>query len=159
MLTDEQFTHLAGQYMDTVFRVAFSYMKNRDDAEDVTQNVLLKLYQTDTDFESESHVKHWLIRVTVNECKTVFRSPWRRVENIEDYADTLSLPGKPHRELLTLFASLPEKYRIVLYLYYYEDNTTKEIARLLDLKPATVRTRLARGREKLRKVFMEAEAI
>lgn len=89
MLTRERFAALAEKYMDMVFRVAYGYMRSRDDADDVTQEVLLRLYRTDTLFESEEHVKNWLIRVTVNQCKKVFRSPWRRVESIEDYASTL----------------------------------------------------------------------
>ena len=69
MVVEENFTSLAQKYMDTVFRLAFSYLKSRADADDVTQNVLLALYRTDKAFESEAHVKNWLIRVTINECK------------------------------------------------------------------------------------------
>ena len=159
MFTDEQFTSLAQKYMDTVFRLAFSYMKSRADADDITQNVLLKLYRTDTDFQSEAHIRNWLLRVTINECKQAFRSPWRKTENLEDYANTLSLPDDGQRELLQTVMSLPPDYRVALYLYYYEDHTTDEISRLLNIPAATVRTRLARGREKLRKVLTEAEAL
>lgn len=83
MLTKEEFTCLARKYMDTVFRVAMNYLKNKTDADDVTQNVLLKFYKSDVDFESEEHVKHWLIRVALNECKIscVFHGrnmhPWK----------------------------------------------------------------------------------
>lgn len=69
MFTDEQFTRYAEQHMDTVFRVAFSYMKSRADADDITQNVLIKLYHAEKKFEDDTHLKHWLIRVTINECK------------------------------------------------------------------------------------------
>ena len=72
MLTRERFAALAEKYMDMVFRVAYGYMRSRDDADDVTQEVLLRLYRTDTLFESEEHVKNWLIRVTVNQCKKGF---------------------------------------------------------------------------------------
>ncbi len=159
MLTDERFIYLADKYMDTVFRLAFSYMKSRADADDITQNVLLKLYQTDTCFESEGHVKNWLIRVTANECKSALRSPWRRLEDLSEYENTLALPSEAHRELFELVMALPSKYRAVLYLYYYEDRTTDEIAGLLDMNPSTVRSILSRGREKLKKMFMEAETI
>lgn len=159
MFTDEHFTYLADKYMDTIFRLAFSYMKSRPDADDITQNVLLKLYRTNTDFQSESHLKNWLIRVTINECKQAFRSPWRRTEDIEDYANTLALPSEEHHDLFRTVMSLPPKYRVVLYLHYYEDHTSDEIARMLDIPAATVRTRLARGREKLKKVLTEAYAL
>lgn len=69
MLTRERFAALAEKYMDMVFRVAYGYMRSRDDADDITQDVLLRLYCTDTLFDSEEHVRNWLIRVTVNQCK------------------------------------------------------------------------------------------
>lgn len=159
MFTDEHFTYLAEQYMNTVYRLAFSYMKSPADADDITQNVLLKLYQSRTAFESESHLKNWLIRVTINECKSAFRASWRRLENLDDYANALAMPTDLHRDLFSLVMDLPSKYRVVLYLYYYEDHTTDEIAALTGMKPATVRTNLRRGREKLKKVFTEADAI
>ena len=83
-MTEEQFTPLAQRYMDTVFRVAYSYLRCRDDADDVTQDVLIQLYKEDKAFESDAHVKNWLIRVTVNRCKNVLRAPWHRAEDIAD---------------------------------------------------------------------------
>lgn len=156
MFTDEHFTYLADKYMDTIFRLAFSYMKSQADADDITQNVLVKLYRTNRNFQSEAHLKNWLIRVTINECKQAFRSPWRRTEDIQEYANTLALPTEDQRDLFCLVMNLPPKYRVVLYLYYYEDHTSDEIAKMLDIPAATVRTRLARGREKLKKLLMEA---
>ena len=157
MLTNEHFTTIAQRYMDTVFRVAFSYMKSASDADDVTQNVLLKLYRTEGDFQSESHLKHWLIRVTINECKSAFRSLWRRTEDIEAYANSLAMPTQEHSDLLEAVMALPQKYRVAIYLFYYEGYSTREIAELTDAPEATVRTRLARGRERLKKVLTEAE--
>ena len=90
-MTDEQFTPLAERYMDTVFRVAYSYLRCRDDADDVTQDVLIQLYKQEKAFESDAHVKNWLIRVTVNRCKNVLRAPWHRAEDIADYENTLVL--------------------------------------------------------------------
>ena len=71
----EQFLDLAQRHMDAVFRLAFSCLKSRTDADDVTQTVLLRLYETDKTFESDEHAKYWLIRVTLNECKKHWRSP------------------------------------------------------------------------------------
>ena len=85
MLTEEQFSYLAKKYMDMVFRLAFHYTKSRSESDDITQEVLIKLYRTDKPFESEDHVRYWLIRVTVNECKRAFLSPWKRTEAIDDY--------------------------------------------------------------------------
>lgn len=155
MLTNTFFVQAADKYRDTVFRVAFNYMKNQADADDITQGVFLKLLKCDVNFENDNHLKHWLIRVTINECKSIFRAPWRKVENIEDYAGQLCMPSPKHTELFETVMAMPEKYRIVIYLYYYEEYRTEEIAGFLKVPPATVRTRLARGRKKLKGILEE----
>ena len=98
MLTEEQFSYLAKKYMDMVFRLALHYTKSRSESDDITQEVLLKLCRTDKPFESEDHVRYWLIRVTVNECKRAFLSPWKRTEPIEDYAEQLAFKTPEHSE-------------------------------------------------------------
>ena len=155
MLTKEEFACAVRDYKDTVFRVAFGYMKNRDDADDITQNVFLKLFKSDTAFETPEHLRSWLIRVAVNECKSVFRMPWRKMENIEDYAEQLAMPTPKHTELLSTVMGMPEKYRVIIYLFYYEEYSTEEIADLLGIPAATVRTRLARGRKRLKNILTE----
>jgi len=157
MFTDKEFSALAETYMDTIFRLAFHYLKNRSEADDVTQEVLLKLYCAKKPFESEAHIKHWLIRVTINACKKVLRSPWRRMEPIEDYAGTLVFPSREHSELFDSVMALPVKYRVPLYLHYYEDYSCEEIARFLGVPNATVRTRLRRARELLKNYLQEAK--
>ena len=124
MFTDEHFSYIAHRHMDTVFRVAFSYLKNRADADDVTQNVLLKLYRYEGDFQSEAHLKNWLIRVTVNECKSALRSRWRQTENIEDYVNSLAVPTQEDSDLLEAVLKLPKKYCAAIYLHYFEGYST-----------------------------------
>ena len=155
MLTKEEFACAVRDHKDTVFRVAFGYMKSRDDADDITQNVFLKLFKSDTAFETPEHLRSWLIRVAVNECKSVFRMPWRKMENIEDYAEQLAMPTPKHTELLSTVMGMPEKYRVIIYLFYYEEYSTEEIAGLLGIPAATVRTRLARGRKRLKNILTE----
>ena len=157
MYTDEHFSRIAHRYMDTIFRVAFSYLKNRADADDITQNVLLKLYRHEGDFQSEAHMKNWLIRVTINECKSVLRSLWRQTENIEDYVNSLAIPAQEHSELLEAVLKLPKKYCTAIYLYYFEGYSTTEMAELLSLPETTVYTHLARGRAKLKTMLAEAD--
>ena len=157
MRDHEEFTRLARMYADTVYRVAYGCLRSPPDAEDVTQNVLLKLYRREEAFESDEHVKHWLIRVTVNECRRVFRAPWRRETPLDSLAETLSFETPEHSELFYAVMGLPKKYRIVLLLYYYADYSTGEVAGLLRLPPATVRTQLARGREQLKHLLTEQE--
>ena len=152
MLNDKQFTRLAKLYMDTVFRLAFNYTKSRSEADDITQDVLIKLYHTDKAFDSEKHIKHWLIRVTINECKKT----WKRTEPIEDYASTLSFISPEHSELFYAVMDLPQKYRVPIFLHYYEDYSCQEISEFLKIPNATVRTRLRRGREILKSNLQEA---
>ena len=146
-MTDEQFTPLAERYMDTVFRVAYSYLRCRDDADDVTQDVLIQLYKQEKAFESDAHVKNWLIRVTVNRCNNVLRAPWHKAEDIADYENTLVFEQPQYRELFEAVMSLDRRYRLPVLLYYYEGYRQKEIAGLLDIPEETVRTRLARARQ------------
>lgn len=149
----ERFRHVVERYRNTVFRVAYTYMRDQADADDVAQDVFLKLLRTDKVFDSEDHLRNWLIRVTINRCKSLFRKPWRRVEDIETYAESLAMPTREHGELLVSLMCLPERYRVPLLLHYYLGYSTDETARLLHVLPATVRTRLSRGRARLRKMI------
>ena len=97
MLSEEQFTSLAKTHMDMIFRLAFGCLKSKADADDVTQTVLLRLYKTDKAFESDAHVKHWLLRVTVNECKKLRRSPWNRTEDLQRHDGTGTNQKSPFR--------------------------------------------------------------
>jgi len=157
MLTNEQFTRYAQRYLDTVYRVAFNYIKSAADADDVTQNVFLKLLQERKPFANDSHVKNWLIRVTINECKNLVRSKWWKAESFEDYAATLSFDTPAHSDLFYAVMELPKKYRLPIYLYYYEEYSTQEIAEILKMPKATVCTQLKRGRELLKESLQEVE--
>ena len=156
-MTDPQFTELTTKYIDTVYRLALTRMKNVPEAEDITQTVFLKLYREPKPFASEVHVKHWLIRVTINECNKVFRNPFRAAENIADYANTLRFETAEQSDLFDAVMGLSEKYRLPIFLYYYEEYSTAEISKLLKLPVPTVITRLRRGREQLKQHLQEAE--
>ncbi len=160
MLSKERFTAAAQQHMDMIFRLAFSWLKSREDADDVTQNALLALYKTDKDFVSAEHMKAWLIRVTVNECKKILRSPWRRRgEPLEDYENALAFQAPEDRALYDAIMALDAKYRTVIVLYYYEGYSIRETAQLLGVPPATVGTRLARARQQLKITLTEADRL
>ena len=149
------FIQRAQRYMDDLFRLAFSWLKSRADADDVTHTVLLRLYETDKIFESEEHVRHWLVRVTINECKKYWRSPWRRTEDFTDYANTLVFEQPEASGLFDAVMALGPKYRIVIFLYYYEGYSIEEISQVLKLPRGTVGTRLKRGREQLKQTLSE----
>ena len=155
MLTKEEFARMAALHMDAVFRLAFSYLKNRADADDVTQTALLRLYETNKVFESDAHVKHWLLRVTINECKRRWRSSWSRTECLEDYVNELVFEERPYSDLFQAIMALDKKYRTVIVLYYYEGYALSEIATLLGIPEGTVGTRLRRAREQLKRYLLE----
>lgn len=150
MLSDEAFTAIAEKYMDNIFRLALNYMRSRSEAEDITQNVLIRLYRTEKEFENGDHLRYWLVRVTVNECKRALVSPWRKMESIEQLREGFVFPEEGRRELFDAVMALPKKYRVPIYLYYYEDYSTEEIGRILKVPSATVRTHLRRGRQQLK---------
>ncbi len=156
MFSNEAFAQTAQQFMDTVYRVAYSWLKNPDDANDVTQDVLMELYRTDKQFESDIHLRNWLIRVTINRCKMLFRSPWRKTENIDDYAETLHFEQSSDQALFKAIMALDKKYRIPLLLFYYEGYSTREVASMLSISEKTVSTRLFRAKAKLRTILEEA---
>lgn len=137
-------------YGNSILRVAYSYMHNMSDAEDILQDTLLQLMRTDPTFESPEHEKAWLLRVAINLSKNKLKSAWFRknTELIEDY------PTAELAEDLTFVwdavKTLPEKYRIVIHLYYHEAYSTAEIASLLDKKETTVRSLLHRARRTLK---------
>lgn len=150
-MTDAEFRQAAETYGDTVFRVAYHSLKNRADAEDVMQTVLLRLYECQKPFEGEEHVKHWLIRVAVNESRKLLRSFWRRnTLTLEEQLDRPVFDRPEQSELYDAVMALPEKYRLTVYLYYYEDYSVREIAEALKANPSTVQTWLMRARGRLR---------
>lgn len=154
MLTQQQYTTYVKNYINTVFRLALSYTKNPTDAEDIMQTVFLKLLQQKKEFTSDEHIRAWLIRVTVNECKKWYRSPWRRHQSYEDYEAFLPDTGQRNREILRAVMALPDKCRTVIYLHYYEGYTTQEIADLTRMPKGTVCYELSRGRELLKLEMM-----
>ena len=154
-MTEQQFTAVAEKYMDTVFRLAYSYLRSQADADDVTQDVLLRLYRWEKPFTDEAHLKNWLLRVTVNRCKNVFRAPWHRAEDIADYENSLIFPAPESRELFEAVMALDKIYRLPVLLYYYEGYSQKEIAGILSLPEQTVRTRLFRAKAKLKDQLTE----
>mgnify|MGYP002795754310 FL=1 len=150
-MDEAQFEEIAEQYRDNLFAIAFQYTKNAADADDMVQIALLKCYQAKKPFENEQHIRHWLIRVTVNECKRYLVSPWRRyTAPIGDYAETLGFENPEQSALFFAVMELPQKYRVPVHLYYYEGYSVREIAEALGLRESAVQTRLLRARQKLR---------
>lgn len=147
---------LANLYQNNLFAAAFNICKNTQDAEDVVQDTFVQYYTTKKEFENEQHIRAWLIRVAINKAKNITRTFWRRNKiSIEDYMETLSFETPDAENLFETVMQLPEKYRIVIHLYYYEDYAVSEIADILKLSESNVKTRLSRGRSMLREALKE----
>ena len=145
------------EFGSAVYRLAFSQLQNKADTEDVFQEVFLRYLEKAPAFEDKAHEKAWLLRVTLNCCKDVFRSPFRkhraRLEDAED-----RLVWEPEEKwLLEVLKRLSKKDRAVLHLFYWEDLTTEQVAKALGCSPAAARQRLSRAREKLRRELDKEE--
>ena len=157
-MTDEAFAQAARTYGDTIYRVAYHALDNPQDAEDVMQTVLLRLYECKKDFESEEHVKHWILRVAVNESRRLLRSFWRRTSvPMEEWQETAVLEDPAKAEVLEAVMALEPKYRLAVYLYYYEGLSVAETAAAMRANVSTVQTWLLRARARLRKELSQEE--
>ena len=144
------------KYKDNIFAIGFNYFKNSIEADDVVQETFLKLARSGKDFENEEHLRNWLIRVAVNECKRVSLSSWvKKKVSLEEYSGQIDFETQEESRVFTAVMSLPKKYRQVIHLYYYEDYCTAEIAYILGISRTAVTTRLLRGREKLKQDLLE----
>lgn len=144
-------------YQNRLYAAAFSVCKSPQDAEDVVQDTLLQYWTQKKEFETEQHVRAWLLRVAINKAKNKTRTFFRRKAlPLEDYMETLVFASEESSELFEAVMALPEKYRIVIHLFYYEDYTVGEIADILHITPGNVKTRLSRGRASLRGILKEA---
>lgn len=143
--------YLFHRYRDDVYRLAVNYTRSREEAEDVCQTVFLKLLEADDITPGKERA--WLMQVTANTCRDILRSAWwKRTVPLETLGEA---PQARMDETLYLLRKLPPSYRVVLYLHYYEQYTTQEIARLLGIPRGTVSTRLRRGRERLKAMLKE----
>ena len=158
-MNDEYIRYLLDKYSDTIIKLSYTYVKNICDAEDIAQDVLLSLMKRDKPFESEEHEKAWLLRTTINKSKNYLKSGWvkRTVamqEAQEDIASAQELDAKEENQVMEAVLSLPEKYRVPIHLFYYDGYSINEIAAVINKKPATVGTLLARGRKRLKALMI-----
>lgn len=147
---------LAASYQGSLFAAAFNVCKNAQDAEDVVQDTFVQYYTSKKEFESEQHIRAWLMRVAVNKAKNINRTFWRRNKiSIEEYMETLVFETPAAETLFETVMQLPDKYRIVIHLYYYEEYAVREIAQILKLSESNVKIRLSRGRAMLKETLKE----
>ncbi len=153
-----EYNNCVEKYLKMVYRISFHYFGNREDAEDVAQDVFVKLYSSRLDINNEEETKAWLIRVTTNTCHSYFRNPFRKRKTEIDETELENIIGISSSEqevinrkvIMDAVMSLPEHYRIIVYLFYYEEYSIGQISNVLGVKETTIQTRLSRAREKLR---------
>ena len=138
-------------YSASILRFAYSYVKNRSDAEDIAQDVLVTFLQKAPVFENDAHEKSWIMKVTCNKCKDFLGSFWKK--RMSDIPEDLASPVPKESSLLFYVFQLDEKYRTPVHLFYYEGYSIIEIAEITGKKPATVGTRLARARALLKSMI------
>lgn len=151
--TNKEFIAVYNRHVDTVYRLCFSFMKNRADAEDLVQETFLRLLSERKVFENERHEKAWLIVTASNLCKDSLKKWWRRNETIEDIQSLGYEQTFPDPAVLKAILSLKADYKTAVYMFYYEGYTTAEIAEHLNCPEATVRSRLSRARAQLRTIL------
>lgn len=144
------------RYGDRVFSAAFSICRSREDADDTVQDTFLKYHTQNADYADESHLKAWLLRVAINRAKDVTGAFWRRNRvSWEDNMNELEFEQPEDRSLFEAVMQLPEKYRIVIHLHYYEEYSIEEISRTVRRSPGTVKSQLSRGRKLLKSILTE----
>lgn len=147
---EREFAEVYDRYVGDVYRLCFSFMKNRMDAEDAVQETFLKYYRLQKKFDSMEHRKAWLIVTASNHCKDLLKQWWRRGENLDDWKERAGKEEPMVDEMMDLVMKLPEKYKTAVYLYYYEGYDSKEIAEMLHRPASTIRTYLQKARKLLK---------
>lgn len=145
----KEFERVFEQYYNDIFKMAMIYSKNKEDAEDIVQNTFMKLYKAEIDFESDEHIKNWLLKVCVNAAKDIVKSKKRLETFLKEIKPTIHKSTK-EQGLLEQIYELSTKNRVVFILYYYYGYSVKEISALLKIKEGTIRNRMKRSREILK---------
>ena len=148
--TDKEIAGLYEDHFDAVYRVCFTYMKNSADAHDMVHDTFVKLIKQGCVFESAAHERAWLIRTAMNLCRNNLRHWWRKRETLEEFEILQNKEIFEIDETLAVIMNLPDKYKTVIYMYYYEGYSSPEIAKTLEKPQSTVLNHLHEAREILR---------
>ncbi len=153
MNTNEQAERLANAYADMILRLSYTYLKNTYDAQDICQTVFVKLLSEPREFESAEHERAYILRMASNACKDLLKSSWRKRTCGLDTVLEVPAPEAEEGGVLAAVNELPDNYRTVIYLHYYEGYQASEIGKILGVPTATIHTRLARGRARLKELL------
>ncbi len=151
-MSNSEFIEIYEKNIDTIYQVCYMFMKNKHDTEDAVQTTFLKLFKSNMKFETEEHAKAWLIVTASNTCKNNLKYWFKKqvTSLIEEIPVT-----KKEDNTLNIILKLPEKYKLIFYMYYYQGYKTKEIAEILNINESTIRSHLHRGRDYLKEIIKE----
>lgn len=156
-MTDSEkqyFSDMYEKHAKTVYSVCLLYLKNKDDAEEAAAESFIRLMESKPIFENDSHEKSYLIKIAVNICKNLLKSAWRR--NVVHDEDVLMYMTTSEEEsIMEEILSLPPKYRVIIYMYYYQGYKAQEIADIMNISLSAVLSRLSRGRKRLKDILTE----
>ena len=155
-MDDQQRTQAVNRWGDMVYRLALARTASIPDAEDVFQEVFLRFFRHEDELDTDEHRNAWLIRCTVNRCKSLLASPWRRRTVPLETAAEVGVEDD-YREVYSAVLSLPAKYRAAIHLHYFEGLSVAEMAQALGVPEGTVKSQLSRGRALLRDLLKEVE--
>ncbi len=154
-ITAQDFEYYVNNFSGVVFRTAICYVKNKSDADDIMQEVFLKLYTSDTYFVNDVHAKAWFIKVTANMCRNMLKNPWKRLIQPIEAAENMPAESEKESGLIDIIMKMKSKNRIVLYMHYFEGYSTREIAEILGIKENAVTSQLYRGRKQLKDLLLK----
>lgn len=155
MLKKQEIIAIYERNVDAVYRISLSYLKKPEDAEDIVQGTFLKMIEKQMIFENQNHERGWLILTASNLCKNHLNYWFNKKRGSSQYLETAADTSEEEKESMALVLNLPHRYKMPIYLYYYEGFSTQEIAEILKKSPSTVRTQLERGRKKLKELLEE----
>lgn len=158
-LTDEKFELLISEYYNELARIAYNYVRDSFYADDAVHDAFVKYYRAHKTFESDEHIKSWLIRVTINNCLDILKRKNKELlintEYINNLPDTSEADNKKNEDIYECICSLKDSYKTILFLYYYDNYSLKDIANILKISESNASTRLVRARSKLRIKVLE----
>jgi len=154
---DDGYENTVTEYSSMVYRLAFSQMKNKSDADDVFQDVFFRYIRKKPDFDSKEHQKAWFIRVTINCCKSMYTSAWRR--RVVSLDESIPYITEEQNNILRELNKLPKKYLAIIHLFYYESMSIEEISKVIGKSPSAVKMRLVRARNMLKEILKEEDYV
>ena len=154
--TKEKFDEIYNKYADMVYRICFMMLKEQSSAEDATQNVFIKFIKSSKEYQSDNHLKASLIVIAKNECKNHLKHWWNsKRDSFEDITEPSYNDEHKDNDVKDAIEKLPDKYKIPVYLFYYEGYTTEEISKMLKINHSTIRSHLLEARKRLKIILEE----